>query len=111
MTTTLIRLYSGQPGSSNTTLYTCPSSTKVRVLAATVTNEGTTTRYITFHLVEAGGSPADNNIIANRVSIGSRESYTLPELLGHVLGASDYISAISEAADELTVHISGVAIT
>lgn len=111
MGNTLIDMYNGQPAATNTTLYTCPANSRVRILAATVTNEGTTGRYISFHRVPTGDSVGDDNIILNQKSIGSRESYTLPELLGHVLEPGDFLSGIAEAADELTVHISGVLIT
>ncbi len=111
MAITFSKLYEGQPAATNTTLSTCPANTRQRVLAATVTNDGTTARYITFHLVPSGGSAGDTNIILNQKVIGSRESYNISELIGHILDPGDFISAIAEAASELTVHISGVNIT
>jgi hypothetical protein len=111
MGATLIRAYSGQPGAASGTLYASPANSRMRILAATVTNEGTTGRYISFHLVPVGDTASNANIILNQKIIGSKESYSIPELLGHVLEPGDFISSIAEAADELTVHISGVIMT
>ncbi len=107
----LIDIYNGQPGIANTTLYTCPANTRVRVLAASVVNDTTVAKYISFHRVPSGGAAGDANIIINQKAIGDKESAQLTELLGQVLEAGDFLSAIAEAADQLTVHISGVAIT
>ena len=111
MANILIDLYNAQPGVADTTLYTCPANTRVRVLAATVVNDTTTAKYISFHRVPSGGAVGDANMIINQKVIGSRESAPLWELVGHALEAGDFLSAIAEAADQITVHISGVAIT
>ena len=111
MSTILKKLYEGQPAAANTTLYTCPANTEVRIVAATITNDAAAAKYISFHLVPSGGSVGDTNLILNQKTIGDKESYTLPELVGHILEAGDLISAIAETADILTVHISGIAIT
>lgn len=107
---TFIKLYEGQPGVTNTTLYTCPANTRVRILAATATNDTTVAKYFSAHLVPFGGSVSDANIIINQKSLGSRESYHCPELVGHILDPGDIASSIAEAADQITLHISGVSI-
>lgn len=111
MATTLIDIYNGQPGVANTTLYTCPANTTVRILAANVVNDTTTAKYISAHRVPSGGAAGDANLIVNQKVVGSRASIQLWELIGQVLEAGDLLSAIAEAADQLTVHISGVAVT
>jgi hypothetical protein len=111
MSSIIIDLYSGQPAATDTTLYTCPTGAKVKVIAATVTNDTTTSAYLSAHRVPSGGSVGDTNIIINQKTVGSRESMALWELLGQVLEAGDFISAIAETADQLTVHISGLLIT
>ena len=110
-TNTLIDIYNGQPGVTDTTLYTSAANTRTRVLAATVTNDTTSAIYISFHRVPSGGSVSDANIIVNQRIIGSRETATLYELIGHVVEAGGFLSAIAEVAAQLTVHISGVKIT
>ena len=111
MENTLTDLYNGQPGATNTTLYTSGANTRTKVMAASVVNDTTTTRYISFHRVPSGSSAGDVNIIINRKTVGSRESVALWELLGQVLEPGDFLSAIAEAAGELTVHISGISVT
>ena len=111
MANTLIDIYNGQPGIANTLLYTGPSNTRVRVLAANAVNDTTTAKYLSAHRVPSGGAAGDANIIINQKVIGSRESVPLWELVGQVLESGDFLSAIAEAADQITVHISGVAIT
>lgn len=111
MATTLLDLYSGQPGIAATTLYTCPSNTKVRIVAATATNDTTTAKYFTVYRVPSGGSAGDDNLVINQKTLSSRESYTCPELVGHIIEAGDTIEALAEAASQITIHLSGVAIT
>jgi len=111
MANLLIDIYNGQPGATDTTLYTCSSNTRVRILAANAVNDTTTAKYLSAHRVPSGGSVSDANMIINQKVIGSRESVSLWELVGQVLEAGDLLSAIAESADQITVHISGVAIT
>ena len=111
MGTTLIDIYNAQPAATNTTLYTVPANTKVKILAATAVNDTTTPKYISFHRVPSGGSVGDANLVINRKVAGSRASISLWELVGQVLEEGDFISAIAETAAQITVHISGVEIT
>ena len=111
MGTTLINLYSGQPGIADTTLFICPANTRVRVVAGTATNDSAVAKWISFHRVPSGGAVGDANIIINAKVIGDKESYTLPEIVGHILEPGDLISSITETAATLTVHLSGIAIT
>jgi len=109
-TPTLIRAYRGQPGISDTLLYTCPANTRVRILAATACNEGTTTRWFSMHMVTTGGAAADSNLALNQKALTSRASYVVNEIIGHILEPGDFLSSIAEAAAEITLHISAVAI-
>ena len=111
MANNLIVLYSAQPGITNTTLYTAETRERVRILAATVANDTTSTAYIAFHRVPFGDSAGDANIIVPRMFLGSRESKIISQLIGHVLQPGDFLSAIAQIADQLTVHISGILIT
>ena len=111
MATTPIDIYNAQPAATSTELYECPANTKVRILKATATNDITTTKYITCHIVPTGDQVDDANIIINQKTFASREAKSLWELEGHVLEAGDKIYGIAEAASQITVHISGVAIT
>lgn len=104
-------LYNGQPGITNTELYTTAVNTTTRVLAASATNDTTTAVYVTLHRVPSGDTAGDANIISNQKVIGGSESVPLWELVGQILEAGDSISAIAEVADQVTVQISGVEVT
>ena len=97
--------YMAQPAAANTTLYTCPVSTQARILKCTVTNDTTTVATISFHKVPSGGAVGDDNLILNTKSIGSKETYECPEVVGQVLDAEDLINAVASVADQLTVAL------
>ena len=105
MSVSIKNAYIGQPGVTDTTLYTCPVNTSARVLKCTVTNDTTTAKYISFNKVPSGGSVGDDNLIMNQRVIGSKETYDCPEVVGQILDASDLISAVAEAASQLTVSL------
>ena len=66
MSTKSIDIYNGQPAATDTTLYTCLAGTKVKITTATVTNDTTTTIYLSAHRVPSGDSVGDANIIINQ---------------------------------------------
>ena len=102
--------YMAQPGVADTTLYTCPAGTQARVLKCSVTNDTTTVVTISFNKVPSGGAVDATNLIMNLKSIGSRETYECPEVVGQVLDAEDLLSAIASVADQLSVSLDVVEI-
>jgi len=105
------KLYEGQPGSTATLLYTSPANTRVTIIKATACNDTTTAKYLTVYLVPSGGTAGAANLIYNQKVIGSRETKDLSDLVPQVLDPGDMIYALAEAADQITVHISGMAKT
>jgi hypothetical protein len=105
MSVVLKNAYIGQPGVTDTTLYTCPANTTARVIKCTVTNDTTTAKYISFNKVPTGDSVGDDNLIMNEQTIGSKETYDCPEVVGQVLESGDLLSAIAEIASQLTVNV------
>lgn len=103
--------YMGQPAAANTLLYTCPANTTARILKCTVTDDTDSAKYISFHLVPSGGTVGPTNMIMNAQVIGGDETYECPEIVGHGLEAGDFLSAIAETADQLTVALTVVEIT
>ncbi len=103
-------VYLAQPAAADTTLYTCPALTVARVLKCTVTNDTTTVVTINFNKVPSGGAAAVTNLILNTKSIGSRETYECPEVVGQVLNAGQFISAFPSVLDQLTVSLDVVEI-
>lgn len=111
MTNKLKDLYNGQPGATNTTLYTAPANTTTRILAATVSNSLAAAKFLIVYRVPSGDSPGLPNVITGQKVVSGLESMPLWELVGQVLEVGDSIIAVAEAATQLTVHISGVEIT
>lgn len=110
MSVTLRNAYIAQPGVANTTLYTCPANTIARVLKCTVTNDTTTVETISFNKVPSGGAVGVDNLIMNLKPIGNIETYECPEVVGQILDAGDFLSAIASAAAQLTVSLDVVEI-
>jgi len=101
----LVNAYLDQPGIADTTLYTCPANTTAKVLKCTVTNDTTTVVTISFNKRPAAAAVDPANLIMNLKSIGSRETYECPEIVGQVFEATDLLSAIASVADQLTVNL------
>ncbi len=97
---------SKQAENAQTTQYTAVNCTTY-IDKATITN--TTSGNVTFsaNLVTVAGSPGADNLVVNLRSIAPKECYTLPELVGQVLQAGDFLSTIAGAATSLTLRVSG----
>lgn len=102
--------YLGQLGAADTTVYTCPAGTTARVLKCTACNDTTTVVTFDIHKVESGGAVGDDRLILNDKSLGSKETYECPEVVGQVLDAGDVISGIASAATQVTVSLDVVEI-
>ena len=95
-----------QLGTTISTLYT---ATNVRTLIDKVTLVNTSGGAVTadVHIVPSGGSAtATNKLIAAR-SVAANETYTCPELVGHVMEASETIQALASAATAIGIRASG----
>jgi hypothetical protein len=99
-----------QAESAQTTQYTA-NNAKAIIDKATVTNTSAANETISVNLVTAGGSPGAGNLVVDARVIAPDETYTFPELVGHVLQPGDYISTIASAAAALTIRASGREIT
>jgi len=99
--------YRDQVPATNTTIYTCPANTTAKVLKCTVTNDSATAETISMHIVESGGAVADNRLIVPDVAI-STTPYNTPEMVGQILNAGDFVSAIAGAAAQLTLSLNVV---
>ena len=110
MGVTLKNVYLAQPGVADTTLYTCLANTTAKILKCTVTNDTTTAITISFNKRPAAAASGPANLIMNLKSIGSRETYDCPEVVGQVLDATDLLSAIASVANQLTVSLDVVEI-
>lgn len=95
----------GYAANSETTIYT---STGLRTILDkfTVYNSHTAPVSYVVKLVPSGISAAASHIIVNK-TVAPGETYTLPEVIGHVLEAGGFISETADTASKLVRRVSG----
>lgn len=73
----------------------------------TATNYNSTAATISVNLVTAAGSPGNDNLIVKTKTLQPSETYTFPELVGHVLPVGGFISTIAGTASAINIRASG----
>ena len=73
----------------------------------TATNYSATAATISVNLVSPAGSAGNDNLIVKTKTLQPSETYTFPELVGHVLPGSGFISTIASAASAINIRASG----
>lgn len=72
----------------------------------TAYNSDTTSRTLTVHLLPSGGTAATSTIILVK-TLQPGETYTCPEVVGHVLEPSGFLQALASTASVINLRISG----
>jgi len=96
-------------GTSNTDIYTVPSSTQAIVSTITVANLTTAAAAFRIAVRPAGATAANQHWIAYDVSLGGSDAVTLT--LGVTLAATDVLTVRSGTANALAFSAFGVEIT
>lgn len=91
---------------AQTTLYTAPAATRTIIDKFTGTNTSGAPVLLTVNLVASGGGAGALNATASK-SIAANDSYTFPEIAGHVLNAGDFISVLAASGGAISVRASG----
>ena len=91
---------------TQTTQYT---STGVQTIIDkfTATNYSAVAATISVNLITAAGSAGDSNLIVKAKTLQPSETYTFPELVGHVLPNNGFISTIAGTATSINIRASG----
>ena len=76
----------------------------------TATNVSAGVLTISVNIVPNAGSAADSNLIVDETSINVGDTYTFPELVGHVMTSGQFIST-NASATGLTIRASGRVVT
>jgi hypothetical protein len=92
--------------SAQTTQYTANGVSAI-IDKFTATNYDTVARTLSVNLVQAAGAAANDNLIVKTKTLQADETYTFPELVGHVLVSGGTISTIASAASAITIRASG----
>jgi hypothetical protein len=95
-----------QAENTQTTQYTATNCRTI-VDKFTITNTSAANETITVNLVDNGGSASDGNTIIDTRTIAPQESYTCPEIVGHVIAPNGFISTLASAASALTIRATG----
>ena len=95
-----------QAESTQTTQYTTPGSTRTIIDKLTGTNTSALPATLAVHLVTSADAAGDANKIITK-SISAGDTYTFPEIVGHVLDAGGFISTLAGAATSITIRASG----
>ncbi len=96
---------------AQTTQYTAPTGTRAIVDKATVVNTTAATASFSINVVPASGSASDANLVLDTRAIAPFETYTCPELVGHVLEPGGFISTLASASSALAFRVSGRQVT
>lgn len=73
----------------------------------TATNYNTAAATISVNLVSPTGAPGNDNLIVKTKTLQPAETYTFPELVGHVLPVGGFISTIAGTASAINIRASG----
>ena len=95
---------------TQTTQYTASGVTAI-IDKFTATNYSATTATISVNLVTSADTAGNQNLIVKTKSLQPSETYTFPELVGHVLAAGGFISTIAGTATAINIRASGREVT
>jgi hypothetical protein len=111
MTVTVKVLVPAQTAANTqSTVYTATGVTAI-IDKFTATNYSATAATISVNLVTSGGSAGNDNLIVKTKTLQASETYTFPELVGHVLAPGGFISTIAGTASAINIRVSGREVT
>ena len=111
MTVTVTVLVPAQTANnSQSTVYTATGVTAI-IDKFTATNYSGTAATISVNLVTSGGTAGNNDVIVKTKTLQASETYTFPELVGHVLRPGGFISTLAGTASAINIRVSGREVT
>lgn len=111
MTVTVTVLVPAQTiNNTQTTMYTASGVTAI-IDKFTATNYSAAPATISVNLVTAGGTAGNDDLIVKTKTLQASETYTFPELVGHVLNPGGFISTIAGTASAINIRVSGRVVT
>jgi hypothetical protein len=91
---------------TQTTQYTATNVSTI-IDKFTATNYDTTARTLSVNLVTQFDNAGNQNLIVKTKTLLPSETYTFPELVGHVLASGGSISTIASSASAINIRASG----
>ena len=91
---------------AQTTQYT---STNVSTIIDkfTATNYATAAATLSINLVTSAATAGNDNLVVKTKTLQPGETYTFPELVGHILASGGFISTIAGTATAINIRASG----
>lgn len=93
---------------SETTQYTCPANSSVKIAGARLTNTTGSAVTVSISVVKSGDTAGLSNRVLASYSLAAGDGIGLDELKDLYLGPGDFVSAIASAATAVTLVMSGV---
>jgi hypothetical protein len=91
---------------TQTTQYTASNVTAI-IDKFTATNYSASSATISVNLVTSADTAGNQNLIVKTKTLQPAETYTFPELVGHALAPSGFISTIAGTASAINIRVSG----
>jgi len=95
---------------AQTTQYTSVAARTI-IDKFTATNTGGSNVSLSVNMVPTGNAPGASNLVVDARVLAPDETYTFPEITGHILDPGNFISTIASAATSLVIRASGREIT
>jgi len=92
---------------TQTTQYVSPSSTTTIIDKFTATNFSSGMVNVSVNLTAAGAAAGNSNLIVKTRTLQAGETYTFPEIVGHVLPSGGFVSTLASAAAAVNLRASG----
>ena len=77
----------------------------------TATNYSASAATISVNLISPSGAAGNDNLIVKTKTLQASETYTFPELVGHVLPPSGFISTLADTVSAINIRVSGREVT
>lgn len=90
-----------------TTQYTAPVGTRTIIDKYSVTNVTASPATIMSRIVASGGAASAANTITYTKTIAAGATDVMPEQVGQILSAGDFVSTLAGTASALVIRISG----
>jgi hypothetical protein len=108
--TTKVLIAAKTAEATQSTQYTATNVTAI-IDKFTATNYSASAATISVNLVTVAGSAGNDNLIVKTKTLQAGESYTFPEIVGHVLAPGGFISTIAGTASAINIRASGREVT
>lgn len=96
---------------SQTTVYTAGAGVRTIIDKFTATNYSGSAAVLSINLVTTGDTAGNQNLIIKEKSLSAGETYSFPEIVGHVMDAGGFISTLAGTASAINIRACGREVT